>query len=306
MDFDGFFKWEFTSSTKTRGLGGESTRVSDEFSDSTLSFQVIAFVHSLMNTCGTWGKNSSCGCMPRTGNNETERNHMNNNIFVWGEVNGTWCSGQGANGRFFSHDANSTTQRPSKGTCDTGTSSCRCRKPITTLLAIVCIATRSLCDRRCEMPRWSWICWTGLFCEESQWKHWISVRLKLSKLQFVLRNRQISDLICNVAVLRSICQPLIFSKEHSYRSCMKLMDAERVICFCESVRTLTTSMPMCWHLRCSRKFQQRQQENVWPFPEFMQIDASWYLDIRCVPVQDPLTSSFWHSLPRIVWDGQKR
>jgi len=53
VDFDGFFKWEFTSSTKTRGLGGESTRVSDEFSDSTLSFQVIAFVHSLMNTCGT-------------------------------------------------------------------------------------------------------------------------------------------------------------------------------------------------------------------------------------------------------------
>lgn len=103
---------------------------------------------------------------------------------LWGQVNGTWCSGQGANGRFFSHDANSMTQRPSKGTCDTGTSSCRCRKPITTLLATVCIDTGSLRDRRCEMPRWWWICWTGLFCEESQWKHRISVRLKLSKLQF--------------------------------------------------------------------------------------------------------------------------
>lgn len=73
---------------KTQGLGGESTCVSGEFSDSTLSFQVIAFVHSLMNTCGTWGKNSSCGCMPRTGhsgrkfeniheNDETGRNSMN-------------------------------------------------------------------------------------------------------------------------------------------------------------------------------------------------------------------------------------
>lgn len=117
-----------------------------------------------------------------------------------------------------------TTQRPSKGTCDTGTSSCRCRKPITTLIATVCIATQSLPDRRCEMPRWWWICWTGLFCEESQWKHWISVRLKLSKLQFILQNQQ-------MAVLRSICQPLIFSMEHSYRSCMNLMDAERVIFF---------------------------------------------------------------------------
>ena len=195
VDFDGFFKWEFTSSKKkTQGLGGESTRVSGEFSDSTLSFQVIAFVHSLMNTCGTWGKNSSCGCMPRTGhsgrkfeniheNDETGRNSMNNKIFEdkWMAPGAVDKAG---NGRFLSHDANSTTQRPSKGTCDTATSSCRCRKPITTLLATVCIDTGSLRDRRCEMPRWWWICWTGLFCEESQWKHRISVRLKLSKLQF--------------------------------------------------------------------------------------------------------------------------
>ncbi len=132
------------------------------------------------------------------------------------------------------------------------------------------------------MPRWWWICWTGLFREKSQWKHWISVRLKRSKfqLQFILRNRQ------NFRIWFALSFWGLFVSLRSFRW-NTATGAETDgwggqgsnagnLC---AVRTLTTSMPMCWHLHCSRKFHRRHQEmwkltNFWPFCGFMQIDAN--------------------------------
>ena len=88
------------------------------------------------------------------------------------------------------------------------------------------------------------------------------MRLKLSKLQFVLRNRQISefDLQCR-------CFEVYLSASDLFDGTQLQVLHETDGCregefFCESVRTLTTSMPMCWHLRCSRKFQRRHQEKM--------------------------------------------
>ena len=168
------------------------------------------------------------------------------------------------------------------------------------------------------MPRWWWICWTGLFCEKSQWKHWISVRLKLSKfqLQFILRNRQISefDLQCRCSEVYLSASDLFDGTQLQE---LKLMDAEG-----DKDPTLEIFVNLwgLWLRPCpcvgisiahgssADDIRRKCRENSRTFGRSADSCKSMQIRYPLCPsvLQDPLTSSCWRSLQRIVWDGRKR